>query len=211
MATLTRVFGVALVGSLFAVGCVISSDDDDGIFDDDDAGLTGDGDGDGDPMVGDGDPEVDSSVPGDGDPMVDAGDGDPMVDGGDEPMCFAPDQSEPCGACVADNCLAEWCACDADPVCGIPVGDDEGDEFYCMNSCTIELSGMGETAEDAFLICADGCGGADGILSDITIDLISCLRSGVPDPLLADAGFDAGGFEVAVCGYSCFGYEEPGE
>jgi hypothetical protein len=187
---------------------VISSDDDDGIFGDD-AGLTGDGDGDGDgdPMVGDGDPEVDGSVPGDGDPMVDAGDGDPMVDGGDEPMCFAPDQSEPCGACVADNCLAEWCACDADESCGLP-----GDEFFCINSCTIELSGMGETAEDAFMICAEGCAiSEDFLLADTTLNLLSCLRAGVPDPTLADAGIDAGGFEVAVCGYSCFGYEEPGE
>jgi hypothetical protein len=152
---------------------------------------------------------VDAGMTGDGDPVVEP-DGGAMPDGGDDPMCFAPDQSEPCGACVADNCLAEWCACDADPVCGIPVGDDPGDEFLCMNSCTLELSDMGETAEDAFAICAEGCAvSTDGILSDITLDLVSCLRAPVPDPSLADAGVDAAGFEIAVCGDICFGYDEP--
>lgn len=199
----SRVMGVAFVGSVLAVGCVISSDDDSGIFDDDDAGLTGDGDitGDGDPIIGDGDPDVDGGV---------IGDGDPEVDGGNEPQCFAPDETESCGACVADNCLAEWCACDADPTCGLPPGDEPGDEFYCMNTCLLEFSDMGETADDAFTTCAEGCAvSEDFILADTTLDLISCLRAPVADPSLADAGVDAGGFEIAVCGDTCFGYDEP--
>jgi hypothetical protein len=209
MATLTRVLGLAFVGSVLAVGCVISSDDDKGVFDDGDASIAGDGDpnaGDGDPNVGDGDPETDAAT-GDGDPNV--GDGDVTPDGGDEPVCFAPDQSDSCGACVANNCYAEWCACDADSTCGLPAGDDPGDEFYCVNNCVLELSNMGETAADAFATCAEGCAvSQDGALADTTQALISCLRAGVPDPLFADAGADAGAGEVAVCGYDCFGYEE---
>jgi hypothetical protein len=73
-----------------------------------------------------------------------------------------------------------------------------------------ELSDLGENAEDAFSTCEVGCAKSeDFVLADNTQALIACMRAGVPDPLLADAGFDAGSFEVAVCGYSCFGYEEP--
>jgi len=212
MAIRTNIIASSLVGALFAIGCVISSDNKGSIFHDYDAGngATSNG-GDGSTAgtthhggQSSGTPDASSSMPDAGN--SNPGDVDSGSDSGSAAMCFAPN-GDACSDCVANNCLAEYCACEADTAA---CGGDAG-ELQCMIDCVYGESQMGTGVDDAFSSCASICPApGEIVLSDLTNNAILCMRRAIPDPLFADAGVvDGGTPEVGQCGESCFGYFDP--
>jgi hypothetical protein len=208
----THLIATSLVGILLAIGCTITSDNKGSVFHDFDSGTGATSNG-GNSRTGgmthhggqnSGTPDASVTM------MPDAGGGPVDVDSGSDSgssnMCFAPN-GDTCSDCVANNCLAEYCACEGDGgVCGTA-----GGELQCMIDCVYAESQMGTPAADAFSGCADICPTPGEImLSTLTDEVISCMRMAVPDPLFADAGITDGGVpEIAQCGESCFGYFDP--
>jgi hypothetical protein len=87
--------------------------------------------------------------------------------------CIPVLDDDPCVECVQQNCCAEFEACGRDSACS------SGNEYGCILSCVrSRVADGGVAGDETFGQCANACVASGGSITDITSDLIACLRFG---------------------------------
>ncbi len=186
-------FGFA---STLAVGCVVSSGDDD----DGSAGASGSGGssaGTGGSSAGTGGTGGTAGTAGTAGTGGTAGTAGTGGSGGMPMLCDPANQTDVCAKCVETNCCPEWEACLADGEACSEGGLMGEGEIVCFQDCVVTALTNPDAGSpdpnDVKASCAQSCATDSVLISAATNALVACMNAGPG----TDGGMD--------CALDCFG------